>query len=59
MSQNSRLIDLLDNYGLSHRLYENNQGNLLSAIDYSFAKTVLSKERTESISYLQFIIGHC
>ena len=59
LSQNARLINLLDRYGLSDRLYENNRKGYLSPINFSGVREILSYERTDSFSYLHFIVQDC
>lgn len=55
-SQNSRLVDLLQNYGLGSRLYENCGNEDLLNVDFSLAEVKLSQERNESRTYIKSII---
>lgn len=54
-SQNSRIYNLLDNYGLKSRLYNKENPFLcLSKIDYSYVQKKLLEERRQSFGFLEF-----
>lgn len=56
---NNRISDLLENVGLSHRLYNTN--NQLSIIkdDWNIVDCKIEKLRSDSINYLKHIIEFC
>lgn len=51
-SEDSRILDPLNRYGLSHRLYQENNTQYLNSIDYSQVYRILQKDRDASIQYL-------
>ncbi|RHO62151.1 polysaccharide pyruvyl transferase family protein [Tannerella sp. AM09-19] len=58
-SQNSRLEDLLTQYHLENRLFENDEIKYLVPIDFSYARSRLAQERKKSLSFLISIVENC
>ena len=56
LSQNSRIYDLLNHYGLLTRLYEGNSTSWWKPIDYNIVQKQLDKDREQSLSYLTHAI---
>ena len=56
-SQNSRLFDLLEHYGLIDRIYTENSDAWLKSIDYSSVQDILNFDRKNSLNYLKQAIG--
>lgn len=52
-SQNSRIYDLLNHYGLSDRLYNNSSSVWLNPINYDGVNTILGLDREKSWAYLR------
>lgn len=51
-SQNSRLYDLLEHYGLMYRIYQKDSDQWSSPIDYQKVQKKLDKDRKFSMNYL-------
>lgn len=56
LSQNSRIYDLLNHYGLLTRLYEGNSTSWWKPIDYNIVQKQLDKDREQSLSYFTHAI---
>ena len=56
-SQNSRLLDMLSEYGLSKRMYRENF--CYESIDYDFVNPLLEKNIADSKSYLRQVLAEC
>lgn len=57
-SQNSRIYELLDAYGLRNRLWDENSNNVFSKIRYEKVTPLVRKVRVESTEYLNSSINH-
>lgn len=57
-SQNSRIYDLLNHYGLMERIYHKESSKWKDAIDYLSVQDVLSCDRQKSMDYLVNAIEH-
>ena len=51
-SQNSRIYDLLNHFGLNDRIYIQNSNKWIESIDYTKVQLILSDDRKESLNYL-------
>lgn len=51
-SQNSRIYDVLNHYGLSSRIYNNEKSDWALPIDYSLITKKLDSDREKSVHYL-------
>lgn len=51
-SQNSRIFDLLNHYGLQSRLYSSNHDDWMNRIDYENVQNILEDDRKKSWNYL-------
>jgi hypothetical protein len=51
-SQNSRIYDLLEHYGLMDRIYDDNNLSWINNISYDRVQEILSDDRKFSIDYL-------
>lgn len=51
-SQNSRIYDLLNHFGLLDRIYNSDSFEWLEKIDYNPIQKILEKDRRESLNYL-------
>lgn len=51
-SQNSRIYDVLEHYGLRNRIYSKKNDSWTKYIDYSAVSNILNSDREKSISYL-------
>ena len=52
-SQNSRIYDVLEHYGLDHRIYENKDLKLYQPISYELINLKVIHDREECIAYLR------
>ena len=52
-SQNSRIYDVLEHYGLDHRIYENKDLKLYQSISYELINLKVIHDREECIAYLR------
>ncbi len=51
-SQNSRIYDLLNHYGLINRIFQKQSKKWIEAIDYNPVQEVLARDRKRSMEYL-------
>lgn len=51
-SQNSRIYDILNHYGLSDRIYSSHSRNWAKPLDYNPVQEILAKDRAFSLNYL-------
>lgn len=56
-SQNSRMYDLLNRYGLLYKLYDANSTKWLQSIDYTRVDMIMEEEICSSRDFLQFEIN--
>lgn len=58
-SQNSRIYDILNHYGLRSKIYSSdNEDEWLKKIDYTLVQAILAKDRIESVNFLIDSIEH-
>ncbi|WP_294629421.1 polysaccharide pyruvyl transferase family protein [uncultured Bacteroides sp.] len=55
-SQNSRIYDVLEHYGLNHRIYENKELKLYQPISYELINLKVIHDREECVSFLKSAI---
>lgn len=52
-SQNSRMYDMLNRYGLDYKLYDSGSTDWLKSIEYKRVDEILEKEIADSVSFLK------
>ena len=55
-SQNTRMYDLFERYGLLYKLYDNHPNEWMKCIDYQRVSNMMDKEARESFEFLKYEI---
>lgn len=57
-SQNSRIYDMFERYGILNKIYDENSMDWMNPVDYESVHVKIEKEKQESLKYLKNAIGH-